>query len=148
MTLDKKLRDRRYALIYYILAAAAPYLLITIISRALHLSKNAGHATFHLSWAFPILFFLLLLIKSYKNNPRAKANINTKLIVLGLLVVALSLVIEAVGAFGYDGENSKIHFLTELHNSSLIFSMLGLFIFVIGIIDLTTRLLWNRHIGR
>lgn len=134
MTLLKTVYNSRFIYIAYLVITVSLSLIFMYISSALPLRENTDHAASHLSIAIPIALLAVLILHKRRKLVSSKRISGKKLIAVGLGVIALGLVTEAVGAFGYDGNSVRIQILSSLHNSSLLVVFAGMFLVLIGVL--------------
>jgi len=118
--------------------AAAILLSIALVQFADALSppgSNISHATGHLAIAVPTLL-LACSIASWcprRKDTRA-ARWGRRAAITGLGMITVGLILEAIGAFGYDGDDSRIAALTTLHNASWLIQFPGVPVLLVGIL--------------
>lgn len=97
--------------------------------------SNVAHAADHMAIAVPGLL-LAWSIASW--CPRRKdtrtARWGRTAAVAGLAMSGAALVLESIGAFGYDGNDSRIDALTTLHNTVWVIDLPGMLILLMGIV--------------
>ena len=121
-------------LVSVVLALGTSVVLLRILG-AVSLSENADHAADHLAVAVPalLLAWSIALWCPRRKNTRA-ARWGRGAAITGLVLSGTALVLESIGAFGYDGDDSRVGALTTLHNSVWPFSFLGIVVLLVGIL--------------
>lgn len=105
------------------------------VSDALVNGENSSHAAGHLAYAIPALllaFFLIWLCPPPK--PTGLGRRSRQALIAGLLLLGAGGVTEAIGAFGYAGDESRIGILTTIHGSSWMLSFPGALILLTGVV--------------
>ena len=126
------LLKRHCAIVSALLAIALTVILI-IVSNALIKSENPNHAATHLSTTIPALLLAFSLARICQPpKPTRIGKWSRRSLIVGLVLLGIGAITEAIGAFGYRGNESVIDVLTTIHNSSFIFALPGLFIMLIG----------------
>lgn len=106
-----------------------------LVVASLTLSENLGHAAFHLATALPML--LLAWSIAYWCPPRRRTFVavwGRRITIVALMMISVGLVLESIGAFGYDGDDSRIGALTTLHNGSWLIQFPGVPLLVVGLL--------------
>ena len=121
-------------LVSVVLAIGSSVVLLRILG-AVNLPENAAHAADHLAVAVPVLVLAwsIAFWCPRRKDTRA-AQWGRGAAVAGLAIGGTALVLESIGAFGYDGDDSRIGALTTLHNSVWLFSFLGFMVLLVGIL--------------
>lgn len=123
----------RHSAILALLGAVLVAIALSVLSNALIESENPGHAADHLSVAIPALLLAVVLARlSPKPKPTRIARFARRFVIIGLLLLSASLVLEAVGAFGYAGDESNIDALTSLHNTAFVLQLPGALVVLVG----------------
>lgn len=124
----------RPLLVSVVLAIGCSVVLLSILG-AVSLPENADHAADHLAVAVPALLLAWSIVfwcPGHKNTRAARWGRGAA--VAGLVMSGIALVLESIGAFGYDGEDSRFGALTTLHNSVWVISFLGFLTLLVGIL--------------
>ena len=108
-------------------------IILHLMLGALSLSGNVGHATDHLTIAVPalVLAWSIAFWCPQRKDTRA-ARWGRMAAVTGLVMSGVALVLEAIGAFGYDGDDSRIGALTTLHNTVWLIDFPGNLALLVG----------------
>jgi len=109
---------------------------LVLLSLALPLDVKGEHAALHLAIAVPVLILLALALTVWPPFPSGRATrVGRALFLFGLAVYGGGLVIEAVGAFGYEasGENTT-NDLVVAHDVGLVVVPTGLVLALLGAI--------------
>lgn len=110
-------------------------IVLKLMLAAISLSENLKHSTSHLAVAIPAL---LLASSIAFWCPRRKitraARWGRSAAITGLVMISASLVLESIGAFGYDGDRSRIEALTALHNATWLIEFPGALVLLVGIL--------------
>lgn len=129
----------RYLRIRPLLASVVSTILLSIlllvIFGAVGLSENVDHAMFHLAIAVPA--FLLAWSIAFWCPRRKKtraARWGRGAAIAGLVMSGAAVALEAIGAFGYDGDDSRVDALTTLHNSTWPIDITGNLVLLGGIL--------------
>jgi hypothetical protein len=99
----------------------------------LPLGTNNAHALSHLAVTIPALLLLTMAIRTWP-PPAVRAEVLSRgVLLLGLGMVAGGMLLEAVGAYGYEEAGRRqIEVLTAVHNFAVPFGGIGLLMVVIG----------------
>lgn len=120
-----------------------------LIVASLSLSENLGHAAFHMATALPML--LLAWSIAYWCPPRKHtfvARWGRRITIVGLMMISVGLVLESIGAFGYEGDDSRIGALTTLHNGSWLIQFPGVPLLVVGLLmGLASLFQWSPEVS-
>lgn len=123
----------RHAAILSLVGALVLAVALSVLSSALIKSENPGHAADHLSLAIPALLLAFALARLCpRPKPTRIARLARRAVIIGLVFLGASLALEALGAFGYQGDESKIEALTTLHNATFVLQLPGALILLIG----------------
>lgn len=136
---------RTQALLISVIGATVLSVVLVLIADAVSPpDSNVSHSTGHLAIAIPA-FLLAWSIARWcprRKNTRS-ARWGRRAATIGLVMISAGFVLEAIGAFGYDGGNSRIAALTMLHNASWVIQFPGVPILLVGIL-LGCRSLFQR----
>lgn len=123
----------RHSALLSLLAAVLLAVALSVLSRALIESENPGHAADHLSVAIPALLLAFALARLCPPpKPTRIARWARGAAITGLVLVGASLALEALGAFGYEGDESKIGALTTLHITAFVLQIPGALVLLIS----------------
>lgn len=97
--------------------------------------SNIRHAADHLAVAVPalVLAWSIAFWCPRRKDTRA-ARWGRRAAITGIGMISAGLVLESIGAFGYDGDKSRIAALTTLHNASWLIQFPGVPVLVVGIL--------------
>ena len=124
-----------YPAILSVLLAIGLAVVLLLVSGALIEAENPSHAAFHLSVAIPALVLAFALFRLCRPpKPTRIGRWSRYALVAGLVLIAGSLVIEAIGAFGYAGDSVRIEVLRTIHNDAWMIGFPGAFILLIGVV--------------
>ena len=140
MTTRSTLRNTPLAARYGSLLSAGVVVALVVGLRAVTdatiTDDNAGHAADHLTVALPSVVLVALLVgvcpppKDTRIGRAAR-----RLVAAGLVLVSASLVLEAIGAFGYGpGGLSEIDALTNLHNTTWVVGFPAAVVLLVGLV--------------
>lgn len=135
----------RHPAISYVSAAIALAVALSVAAAMLNDTENLGHAADHLAIATPMLL-LVIAIRQRVGPPKPTriGRSGRHALIAGLILVGGSLLLEAIGAFGYDGDDSRIGFLTSLHNGVWMIQFPGALVLMIGAVLAMLSLGQNR----
>lgn len=127
--------SRRFGAPLAVIAAIAAIIGLTMAESAVITRGNSSHAADHLAAAIPLAALAFVLVRECR-RPRATriARTGHRLIVIALGAASFSLGLEALGAFGYDGDVQRIKALTTLHNSSWIIQGVAMLALGVGLL--------------
>jgi len=125
----------RHPAILSVVLAIGLAVVLLLVSGALIEAENPSHAANHLAFAIPELVLAFALFRLCRPpKPTRIGRWSRYALVAGLVLIAGGDVIEAIGAFGYAGDQSRIEVLTTIHNGSWMIQFPGAFIFLIGVV--------------
>lgn len=127
--MDASLRRNHSAVSALLLAV--PFIALLIFAGS-KMGDEAGHAASHLAVAVPAL---LLLSFSSKWRGRAAGGLGSlahKVVVTGLVLVGGGQVLEAIGAFGFEGYARQYDWLATLHDTAMFSGPPGILLVLIG----------------
>jgi hypothetical protein len=108
---------------------------LNLILGAISLSENFDHATSHLAVAIPALLLAWSIAFSCPRRKHTRASRwGRRAAITGLVMISAGLVLESIGAFGYDGDDSRIEALTTLHSSAWLIEFPGVPVLLVGIL--------------
>lgn len=123
----------RHSAILSLLGAVLLAIALSVLSNALIERENPSHAADHLSVAIPALLLAFVLARLCPQpKPTRIARSARRSVVIGLFFLGASLFLEAVGAFGYAGDESNIDALTTLHNAAFVLQLPGALVVFVG----------------
>ena len=129
-----------------VLLAAALGWLVSVLP----LRGNSAHAAAHFAVAVPALLLLAIAVRTWP-PPAARAEVLSRgVFFVGLGMTGGGLLLEAIGAYGYDDDGGRrIELLTSLHNVAVPIGGAGLLLFVLGgILTAGVRLAARRGHGQ
>ncbi len=125
----------QYPAILGVVLAIGLAVVLLLVSGALIDAENPSHAADHLAVAIPALLLAFALCRLCRPpKPTRIGRSSRYALVAGLVLNAGSLVAEAIGAFGYAGDQSRIKVLTTIHNGSWMIGFPGSVILLIGVV--------------
>ena len=127
----KMVKSKRKFIITSALFAAAVGVFLLITSNAVFNSENLVHFAMHFIMATVVL---LLALVRFRRSPKPTriGRLGRITLVAGLVLFGVATVIEAIGAFGYLGNEDANQLLTSFHNYSYWLALPGMFITLIG----------------
>lgn len=127
--------SRSRPLLLSVVLAILLSIVLAVVQSWVSLSENLDHALFHLALAIPasLLAWSIAFWCPRRKNTRA-ARWGRGAAIWGLVSMSAGLGLEAIGAFGYDGDDSRIGALTTLHNSAFLVQIPGLPLLVAAIL--------------
>ena len=124
-------KSKRNLIITSALFAAAVGVFLLITSNAVFNSENFTHFAMHFIMATVVL--LLALVRFRRSPKPTRIGISGRItLVAGLVLFGVATVIEAIGAFGYLGNDHANQLLTYFHNYSVWLALPGMLITLIG----------------
>ena len=125
-------KSKRNFIITSALFAAAVGVFLLITSNAVFDSENLVHFAMHFIMAIVVLLFALVRFRR-SPKPTRIGRLGRITLVTGLVLFGVATVIEAIGAFGYLGNDHANQLLTSFHNTSAVLAIPGMFITLIGV---------------
>ena len=128
----KMVKSKRNLIITCALFAAAVGVILLITSNAVFNGENFGHFAMHFIMAIVVL---LLAWVRFRRSPKPTqiGRLGRITLITGLVLFGVATVVEAIGAFGYQGYAHANELLTTFHNTSAVFAIPGMFITLIGV---------------
>jgi hypothetical protein len=124
---------RRHPIATAIAAAVVFAVLLLVLWLALPLSGNNDHAVGHFVLGVPILLLMVLAVRTWPAPNGRAAVIARNVLLAGLGLWGGGLMIEGIGAYGYDG-NDRTSGLAVLHDLGVVIGPFGLVLTMAGAI--------------
>lgn len=106
---------------------------LTLVVARLPLDQNADHAGLHLAVALPAIALAVVLSKVWRPSASERHAAAARLVLLlGVAMMALGSVVEALGAFGYDDSGGRAGQLAALHDVGVAIAPVGIFLLLVG----------------
>jgi len=118
-----------------VVVGLASAVFLTYVFGVLVTAENPDHALGHVASASLFLIVAFAAVRFWPApRPGGAKRLSRGLVVGGCSVIAAALLLEAVGAFGYDGEKSRVGLLTALHNGVWPLGVVGFLGLVVGML--------------
>lgn len=106
---------------------------LSVLVAAVVPGANPRHAADHLAVALPLLLLIVILLRvAPAPKPTRLGRWGRWAVVIGLSLMTASLVAEAVGAFGYDGDAVRNATLQAIHNNTFVVDFPGMLAVLVG----------------
>jgi hypothetical protein len=129
---------RRYPTLTAVLWVV-PVVVILVVIAGLD-DDEFSHAAFHLAITLPLLAIVVTSRRWRAPEPGVGTGARRSLLI-GLAFVCAGGVLEAIGAFGYEGDTRQYELVAKLHDLGLFFGPFGfLFLLVGGVLALGLRM--------
>jgi len=120
--------NRAWPLLWLVVATAAIALLLLGLAQVIGAGEAAGHATFHALSALPLLTIAGLLLGRWP-----EAGLAVRGPASGLGAMAIALLVESIGAYGFEADNETRNGLAVVHDLGLTLTAIGLPAAIIGV---------------
>lgn len=127
----------RHLAIISAVAAVALIVVLSLVTNAVITNENPEHAAGHLSNAVPLLLLAYVLTRvAPRPKPTRLGRLGRRALIIGMTMVGVSEVVEAIGAFGYQeaGDGVRFKSLQSIHNSSWILQFPGALVVLVGML--------------
>ncbi len=107
-------------------------LVAVLLALGWRIQDEAGHAASHLVVGLPALLLLFSSPRWRQPAPGRGGSVARKLAVTGLGLLAGGQLLEAIGAFGFEGYVRQYQWLATLHDISMVLGPPGLLLLLLG----------------
>lgn len=124
---------KRHPVIPTLFAAIGIVVVLTFVVNAFLSAENPQHAGGHLALASGFLLLGAAAVRIWPPpRPTRTGRMARRALVVGCALVIVGLLAEAMGAFGYSGDEHRIEALTTIHNGSWPLGFLGILLILWG----------------
>ncbi len=128
------IRGRQYVLLIGVVLTIVAILALSAGASQIG-SENPRHAARHMAVALPLLVLCISIARFFPTpKPTRIGGTGRRAVIWGLGLTSASLVMEAIGAFGYEGDSSRIGALTKMHNTAVILDLPGSLLLLLGLL--------------
>lgn len=110
---------------------AIPLVALLIVVGA-RIQDEAGHAASHLALGVPAFFLLLSSRRWRDSSPGRLGSTGRKLLLIGLGLLGVGQLFEALGAFGFEGYARQYEWLATVHDFAMFSGPPGFLLLLIG----------------
>jgi hypothetical protein len=107
-------------------------LVAVLLALGWRIQDEVGHAASHLVVGLPALLLLFSSPRWRQPAPGRSGSVARKLAVIGLGLLAGGQLLEAIGAFGFEGYARQYDWLATLHDISMVLGPPGLLLLLLG----------------